>query len=128
MKEKKSEKTLENNKKNVTADKRSGSKSSNKKSKDLVEEKVKLSTRAWALIITASVLAVIFGAVAIYLIVDSSRNDKRFDYLTSNLSRYVSFSEDDYKNYKLEIDIAKPHEIDVEVAILNLLASDKVSL
>ena len=47
-----------------------------------------------------------------------------FDYLTADLSEYIEFTAD-YKNFKVEVDIAKPHDIDVDVAILNMLCSDK---
>lgn len=48
----------------------------------------------------------------------------KFDYLESNLDDYIEFTED-YKNFKVEIDIAKPHDIDVDVAILNMLYADR---
>ena len=48
-----------------------------------------------------------------------------FDYLTSDLSKYITISASDYKNYKASLDIAKPRDIDVDVTILNLLASKK---
>ena len=82
-------------------------------------------TKTLAIIITASILLIIGIAVAIVLGVRASKEDKNFDYLTSDLSKYISLSKDDYKNYKLEIDIAKPHDIDVDVAILNLIVGKK---
>lgn len=82
-------------------------------------------TQKIVIIVTAAVLAVIIG-VAIYMTVDNSiAEDKNFDYVESNLSNYVSFSEKDYKNYEIEIDIAKPHDIDPDIAILSLLAAKK---
>ena len=48
----------------------------------------------------------------------------KFDYLKTNLRDYVEFTES-YKDYKLNVDIAKPHDIDVEVTILNMLYSDR---
>ena len=47
-----------------------------------------------------------------------------FDYLTADLSEYIEFTKD-YKNFKVEIDIAAPHDIDVQVAINSMLCSDK---
>ena len=77
------------------------------------------------ILVTAAVVAAIIG-VAIYMTVDNSiAEDKDFDYVNSNLSNYVSFSEKDYKNYEMEIDIAKPKDIDPDVAILSLLAASK---
>lgn len=49
---------------------------------------------------------------------------KKFDYLSDNLDEYIEFSQD-YKNLKLEVDIAKPHDIDVDVAILNMIYGDR---
>ena len=49
---------------------------------------------------------------------------KKFDYLEADLDEYIEFTED-YKNYKIEVDIAKPHDIDVDVAILNMLYTDR---
>lgn len=47
------------------------------------------------------------------------------DYLTSDLTKYISFSED-YKNINLNINIAKPHyDIDVEVSKIAMLCKDK---
>lgn len=47
-----------------------------------------------------------------------------FDYMTANLSEYIEFKED-YKKFKVEVDIAAPRDIDVDVAILSMLCSDK---
>ena len=49
---------------------------------------------------------------------------EEFDYLTSDLSQYLEFTED-YKNFTVEVDIAKPKSIDVDISVLILLASDK---
>ena len=77
------------------------------------------------IIIAAIVLAGIIG-VAIYMVIDKSiEQDKSFDYIDSNISNYVKFSEKDYKDYEIEIDIAKPRDIDPDVAILSLLAAAK---
>ena len=48
----------------------------------------------------------------------------KFDYLKTDLNDYIEFTES-YKNYKLNVDIAKPHDIDVEVTILNMLYDDR---
>ena len=49
---------------------------------------------------------------------------KKFDYLKADLDDYIEFTED-YKNIRLEVDIAKPHDIDVEITILNLVYEDR---
>ena len=84
-----------------------------------------LNSAMIAIIVTAAIVLIIGAVVAAIFISDAVKSDKNFDYRKSNLSKYVTLSEDDYKNYDLEIDIAKPRDIDVDVAILNLLASDK---
>lgn len=78
-----------------------------------------------AVIITAIVLLAITVCASAFFLVDAIINEKFFNYLTSDLSKYVTISEKDYKNLTLNVDIAKPHEIDVDVAILSLLARDK---
>ena len=77
-----------------------------------------------ALIITAVLLVGVLIAVAVVLITDYVKQDKGFDYMTSNLDKYVEFKED-YKNFELNVDVAEPHDIDVDVAILNLITADK---
>ena len=70
--------------------------------------------------------ALLLGAlvISIFAIVDYVRRDPNFDYLTSDLDKYVYLSEEDYRGYELKIDIAKPRKIDVDVVMLNLLASN----
>ncbi len=46
-----------------------------------------------------------------------------FDYLTADLSKYITVS--GYKDYNINLNIARPKEIDADVAILNILASKK---
>ena len=48
-----------------------------------------------------------------------------FDYATSDLSEYVNFSREDYKDYPIHLHTAGPREIDTDVAILEVLASYK---
>jgi len=88
------------------------------------EIKKPISEKSLAIIITAAILAVIFIAAAVVFIVQAVQKDKGFNYLTSDLSKYIEFTKD-YKNYELNVDIAKPHDIDVDIAILNLLCQDK---
>ena len=51
-------------------------------------------------------------------------DSEEFDYLTFDLSEYLEFT-DDYKNFTVEVDIARPKNIDIDTYILMLLASDK---
>ena len=70
--------------------------------------------------ITAAILLVVIACTT--LITTSCAN--KFDYLKTDLHDYVEFT-DSYKNFKLSVDIAKPHDIDVEVTILNMIYSDR---
>ncbi len=86
---------------------------------------VKIPESRLAVVITAAVLALILIVSAIIFTVDYVANDKGFDYLNSNMSKYVFISEEDYKNFKLNVDIAKPREVDIQNSILGLIASNK---
>lgn len=112
--------TKENNKKDTKKDTKKDVKDKAQK-----KEKVKLSPSAIAIIATSAVILLIGIIVGTVFLVDAIKNDKFFDYVESDLTDYVNFAEKDYKGYKLQIDIAKPRPMDVDVAILNLLASDK---
>lgn len=94
-------------------------------SKNVGEKRLKLSSTAIAIIATVGVLFLIILVVGIIHVVEAVKSDKFFDYVDSDLEKYVTFSESDYKNYNIEIDIAKPHDIDVDNAILALLAASK---
>ncbi len=94
----------------------------------------KLSHKAKMIIIMAVCAALLVGAIVpIIIIVVRNHRINSFDYLKSDLSRYVDFSEEYYKDYPLILDIAKPHVkredgtgvSDVEIAILSMLAKDK---
>ena len=87
------------------------------------------------LIIVIALIVAILASIAVPVtiaIVRSSR-EKNFDYLKTDLSKYVDFSEEYYKDYPLLLEIAKPHKknadgtgvSDVEISILYMLASDK---
>ena len=83
-----------------------------------------LSTKKLAIMITAGVVALVLLVLAIVSTVAYIKDDRGFDYLKSDLSKYIEFT-GDYKNFDLNIDIAKPHDIDVDITILNLLREDK---
>lgn len=69
---------------------------------------------------------VIFAAVAVLTIVASiiiavvASSNKQFDYMKKNLARYVEISEEDYKNYTVEID-SEQLERDVKTTIMQIL-------
>ena len=84
-----------------------------------------LSEKNLAVVITAAVLVVVLLSAAVFALVDAITRDVWFDYLSSDLDSYIEFTED-YKNFKINVDIAKPHDIDVDVAILNMVYEDRV--
>ena len=96
----------------------------NKAKANGAEAKKTISEKNLAVIITAGILAVILIATAIFMVVDYAKKDSGFDYLKSDLSKYVEFTSD-YKNFTINVDIAKPHDIDVDVAILNMIYNDR---
>ena len=85
----------------------------------------KLSEKNLAVLITAIVLLTFIVGTSAFFLVEAIINNRFFSYRTSNLSNYVELSEESYKGNKINLDIAKPRDIDVDVAILALLASDK---
>lgn len=89
------------------------------------KQKKTLSAKVIILLVSAiAILATVITATVL-IIVDSIRRDDNFDYITSDLTKYVDLTLNDYKNYELELSIAKPHEIDLDVALLNLISSEE---
>lgn len=115
---KKTEKSKSTEKENVA-------KKGSKAATDTDSSPKKLSEKNLAVLVTAIVLLTFIVGTSAFFLVDAIINNKFFSYRTSNLENYVTLSPDSYKGNKMNIDIAKPHDIDVDVAILALLASDK---
>lgn len=92
--------------------------------------KTKLTPKAIALIATAAALAVVIIVSSVLLIVDAVNNKRNasFDYLTANLNEYVSIAEKDYKNYKVSLEYADPHDVDLDVVLLQLVSGDRGAL
>ena len=86
---------------------------------------IKIPENRLVVVITAAVLALVLLASTVIFTVDYIVNDKGFDYLKSNLSKYVSISENDYKSFTLEVDVAKPREVDLHSSILSLITANK---
>jgi len=92
----------------------------------------KISSQKLLIIITAAVLALATIGLSIFFIVDAYNRNPRFDYLDSDLSKYIEFASD-YKNFKVKINHAPLHKknsdgtgvSDVEVEIQRLLAADR---
>ena len=114
-----------------------GARSQNSRSGSILPQddvigKKKLDAKGITLIVTAAVLLAVIIASVVFFAVEAYNADAGFDYLGSRIENYVSFSESDYKDYSLKIDIAKPHEkkedgtgvSDVEVAILSMIATE----
>ena len=83
-----------------------------------------MSVKKLAIIITSAVVALVLLILGIITAVDFIANDKGFDYKKSNLSKYIEFTKD-YKGFDLNIDIAYPRPIDVEISKINMLREDK---
>ena len=75
-----------------------------------------------AILVAATLLS---SSFMLFSCSEDGKNDENFDYLTSDLSKYISIDPAQYKNYKASLQIAKPHDIDVDITILNLLATKK---
>ena len=71
------------------------------------------------IIIVAASVAVLL-AVILGILLSLFGGDK-FNYLKSDLTDYISFSSDSYKNYTLEIDFDEVTDADVDRKIMKLL-------
>lgn len=84
-----------------------------------------LSVSVAALVLVATVWLTVFFVL--------KSIDDKFDYIEYDLHKYMEFSPEDYKNFSLTVDIAKPHlknedgsgVSDVESEILELIATDQ---
>lgn len=63
-------------------------------------------------------------ATTVIIIVNATKNEE-FDYLKSDLSKYITLTEEDYSTITGKLDIAKDREVDFEHQILKLVASQK---
>ena len=98
------------------------------------ETKLCLTKKQKTIIISsvAAVLAAVIIGLTIFFVLKyiGEQEDRDFDYVESDLSSYVTLSADQYKNYSLNIDIAKPHlknedgsgVSDVDMVIMSLIA------
>ncbi len=92
--------------------------------KENEEGKKRISEKNLAIIITAALLVAVLIAAGVIMIIQAVQKDYGFDYLKSDLSKYVEL-DGSYKDFKIEIDVAKPHEIDADITVLNLIYSDR---
>lgn len=84
----------------------------------------KISPKKLVIIITAAIVGLALLVLGIVSIVNYVKNDSGFNYLKSDLTKYIEFT-GDYKNFDLNIDIAEPRDIDIDVTIINMLCEDK---
>ena len=87
-------------------------------SKDQIKKIAIIASAAVALV--AIILSCVF-----LVIIPMIEEDRGFDYVKSDLTKYVSLSASDYKHYSMSLTIAKPREVDVDIALLGMRASDK---
>ena len=99
-------------------------KENNKKATEEQKEKKGISQHHLPFIITAAILVVVLIGASIFAVVDVVGQDRNFNYLKSDLSKYIEFK-DSYKNFTVNVDIASPREDDVKISILNMLYSDR---
>ena len=92
--------------------------------KENEEGKKRISEKNLAIIITAALLVAVLIAAGVIMIIQAVQKDYGFDYLKSDLGKYVEL-DGSYKDFKIEIDVAKPHEIDADITVLNLIYSDR---
>ena len=92
--------------------------------KENEEGKKRISEKNLAIIITAALLVAVLIAAGVIMIIQAAQKDYGFDYLKSDLGKYVEL-DGSYKDFKIEIDVAKPHEIDADITVLNLIYSDR---
>ncbi len=95
--------------------------------KNVTKAKAKNKPSNLVLIITAAILSLVLivgVGFGIYYAIEAEEQ-RKFNYLTSDLSKYITIDEKNYKNISLSIPVAAPKDIDVNVTILNLLASKK---
>ena len=95
------------------------------KKNEKTEAKVKLEANKLAIIIACCAVGFLLLVVGIVLLVDYVKNDRGFDYMDSDLSGYVNIDTEDYKDFDLSVDVARPREVDMLTAILALQAKNK---
>ena len=94
--------------------------------KENTEKKIKISESNLALVITAGILVLALLVSSVIFLINAIRKDAWFNYLKSDLDKYVEVI-GDYKDFTVNLDIAKPKDIDVDVAVMSLLNSNKDS-
>lgn len=93
------------------------------------KDQKKLGTKGITLIVVSSVLLAVLVAGIIIIAVNymKQKEEENFEYIESDLTKYLTIENTSYKDYTVNLNIAKPKEKDVDVTLLNLLASKKGS-
>ena len=94
--------------------------------KENTGKKFNISESKLALVITAGILVLAILVSSAIFLINAIKNEAWFNYLKADLDKYVEVS-GDYKDFTVNLDIAKPKDIDVDVAIMSLLNSNKDS-
>ena len=89
------------------------------------EEKRRLSATEIFLIVFGAVALVGIVASIVVGIVANTRADARIDYLNDNLGKYIYVAESDYRDFEVDINLDPVDEVDVESALLQMLAKNK---
>lgn len=94
--------------------------------KENAGKKFNISESKLALVITAGILVLAILVSSAIFLINAIKNEAWFNYLKADLDKYVEVS-GDYKDFTVNLDIAKPKDIEVDVAIMSLLNSNKDS-
>ena len=94
--------------------------------KENTGKKINISESKLAIVITAGILVLALLVSSVVFLINAIRDEAWFDYLKADLDKYVEIN-GDYKDFTVNLDIAKPKDIDVDVAIMSLLNSNKDS-
>lgn len=94
--------------------------------KENTAKKFNISESKLALVITAGILVLAILVSSIIALISAIRNDAWFNYLKSDLDKYVEVN-GNYKDFTVNLDIAKPKDIEVDVAVISLRNSNKDS-
>jgi hypothetical protein len=102
-----------------------------------ITKKEKFYTQPWFIFVVATLaILIIFSSFIVRnMIVNEitlaealGLKEAKLDYLEDDLGKYIDIDESDYKDYDLEVNIAKPTDIDVDNKIMELLAKNKGAL
>ena len=94
--------------------------------KENTGKKINISESKLAIVITAGILVLALLVSSVVFLINAIKDEAWFDYLKADLDKYVEVN-GDYKDFTVNLDIAKPKDIDVDVAVMSLLNSNKDS-